>query len=680
MEDLPINEKLYMLQLQLKRNRETKEQKKIELEEILGSYESQIRTLIYQLYKTANLIWAQVNSKAALMNGALFAEKKEPEFQKSADYNNITRKLNMIRENPKVFSDLTRDGYEFQKNDFMFILSVFNFCWSKESIDQFLDFISNLNDELKAKMSLCFLVSPCVQIFFISALKPIFETLNNGVGCAEVLESLKKYSALIPDYLKTYINNFRNKSKFFYNSFLKLIIDNFVVFGISEPELYLYSKDKLEELKNELENYFGSENSNEFIESLLSSSSICVIPKESKLIDIHPKYYPTTLVDSDTFSKYGINTDSGKLFFVPTVTILPSSNYSEPTTNKNSLSYYTRQFLMEAEIIQIETDSNSPIEWFQNLTDLSSFSVNSKLESIFGHLIEYLNDNTTMDTIYKIVENELIIENKSQSEDPLKDISSYCSQLSYLNKILELEKSISNYSSNFLNFITIDNVIKNFFSTNIPPKDILESNVFIDYFQKALNYLNNTVPSLENDVITNRNLHSLLTQKCDIINWLNEDHEIKEEEEKLHKFLSEKKNLLIEYHQFSFLEIYKKEPEKLKFFFEEFNKAFNCNMLFVRISHIHSAYEILSGLLQIQGMNEIGADQIVPFAILATVYANPKGLSSTYTFLLRYVEPLISSNSVIYHSQEYSLIQFLSTYQFLHTKMKEFEEGVFPQK
>ena len=103
MEDLPINEKIYMLQLQLKRNRETKEQKKIELEEILGSYESQIRTLIYQLYKTANLIWAQVNSKAALMNGALFAEKKEPEFQKSADYNNITRKLNMIRENPKVF-------------------------------------------------------------------------------------------------------------------------------------------------------------------------------------------------------------------------------------------------------------------------------------------------------------------------------------------------------------------------------------------------------------------------------------------------------------------------------------------------------------------------------------------------------------------------------------------------
>jgi hypothetical protein len=94
-------------------------------------------------------------------------------------------------------------------------------------------------------------------------------------------------------------------------------------------------------------------------------------------------------------------------------------------------------------------------------------------------------------------------------------------------------------------------------------------------------------------------------------------------------------------------------------------------MPFARIAHIHSAYQVLPGLLSMQGIDEVGADQLVPFSILATVYVNPLGLAATFTFFSQFIEPLSGFRSPISHQEEYSVVHFMSTYHYLTERMEE---------
>jgi hypothetical protein len=80
----------------------------------------------------------------------------------------------------------------------------------------------------------------------------------------------------------------------------------------------------------------------------------------------------------------------------------------------------------------------------------------------------------------------------------------------------------------------------------------------------------------------------------------------------------------------------------------------------------------------VRKLGEIDADQLVPFAIVATVSANPLGLALTSEFLTQFVEPLAACGSPVDHQQEYTVIQFMSTCQFLFEKMSEAEKGTFP--
>ncbi|KAH0787014.1 hypothetical protein GPJ56_009012 [Histomonas meleagridis] len=677
MEKTPNSERLYRIQMSLKRNKVNQRRKRAEVKRIQKTYEAQVQTYIYQLYVSALHIWEHINNTDDV-SSETYLQNIKPQPTESEINEEISSTLAKIKDNPKQFIDSLSSTTHLERDDFIFLLSLFNFFWSKESIDLFLRFVTQVEGIIETGLSQCFLVFPCVQIYFISALKPVFENFGGSDDNLQfLLDSLLKYSSLIPSYLKDYIQMNQNKSALLCNSFLKPFIEHFTLFGISDPELYLFCSKELSSLLSQIEQYFNTTESQTFVEKLISNSkSIIVTPQETKLFEIYSHYTPTTLIDSSTLPKFGVPQTKSPLSYIPLSSTVPTTATSDSQRNAPTLTYYARKFLLETEIIHLEKEFPNAYEYFRQLIDLSSMDISIELESTFDQLVILLNSShATINNICKMIEDELKVEEENQSEDPLIEIASYSSQFSYLNRIIEFNKLIAENSENETNFIMIQKALPNFLVENPPPENPYETKNFVEYFTNALNALQKINPNIKMNVTTNKNLHSLLVHQLRISQWINENKEIQEEERKMHKFLDEKRDELIDCHHLDFLEKYKINPQKkLKYFFEEFDKAFKCKMLFVRLDHIHAAYDVLTGLLQEAGIGEIGADQIVPFAILATVYANPEELTSTYVFLSRFVEPLLLVNSVVPHSHEYSLIQFLSSYQFLKEKLEEEEK------
>lgn len=318
----------------------------------------------------------------------------------------------------------------------------------------------------------------------------------------------------------------------------------------------------------------------------------------------------------------------------------------------------------------------------------------------------------------------------TSANDPLQRISLYSTQFSLINKICSFLNSQITSSVDAANFLLVNKFVSNYVEKVHPPKDICKSNQFYSYYETAFNEMMNfnsqidgvnlnNMSSVSTDnlklnaqanvnnnpriaissvdlthsdrsrkwsnvqpnFVTHRNFHSCLCFKLDLFNRIKTEKEVIDEANNMKNFLIENRDKLIDCRQHKFLEIFVNEPQRLKYFNDEFMIAFSTNMPFVRIEHIHQAYQSLIGLLQIQGMNEIGADQVTPFAMTATVilmtsvnsdFVNE--LTYTYKYFSRYIEPFISNYNVLNHSEEYSLIQFLSNYQYLLQTMNEMKK------
>jgi hypothetical protein len=169
----------------------------------------------------------------------------------------------------------------------------------------------------------------------------------------------------------------------------------------------------------------------------------------------------------------------------------------------------------------------------------------------------------------------------------------------------------------------------------------------------------------------NRSLFSILLLRTSVLDQLRAREDLAQGNAELMQFLRDKKAELLAGEQLSFLEPYSQSPEKMDMFLVQYRIAFETEWPLTRIHHLHTAYQILVGLLQLQGMVEIGGDQIVPFAVMGTVYAAPRQLMTTQAILKELIEPLIDKMSPLEHSMEYSVTQFLSACQYVITRMRE---------
>ena len=156
-----------------------------------------------------------------------------------------------------------------------------------------------------------------------------------------------------------------------------------------------------------------------------------------------------------------------------------------------------------------------------------------------------------------------------------------------------------------------------------------------------------------------------------ILDLFEKREDLKKFDEETQKIIHDESDYFISFNHQPFLDVYCKDTSKLKLFFEEFDIAFKCKQPFEKIYHIHSSFQVLTCLLTLQGIGDIGADQIHQFSAIAMVFSNPFGLASTNEFLSKYISPLLTMYSHLDHAEEYSVVQFLSTFKLIIERMKE---------
>ncbi|KAH0786988.1 hypothetical protein GPJ56_008986 [Histomonas meleagridis] len=345
------------------------------------------------------------------------------------------------------------------------------------------------------------------------------------------------------------------------------------------------------------------------------------------------------------------------------------------TKKQDTLNSLVREFLLHSYLVKLDRTYDNVSNYFQDIASFSSFEVNPELEECYYDLLDELSSSpTTISEISKNIEHEMANET-NPGEQTLNTLSEYSQQSQYIKGLQEIAAKIRKCASNTYDFYYMYRVYFELLSEireHRPSTDEIIQNpqTFVNFFCEC----SEKFSEIEKKKISSRKIKNLFyVLMYDTKAWETfiSQPSLVEYDKEIQRFVSEESESLLCYHQLDFLDIYKEDKSKLEMFNSEFKLAFECAQPFERISHIHSAYEILGGLLRLQDIGEIGADQIVPFALLATVYANPLGLASTGNFIAEFISPLLSGNSPVDHAEEYSLVQFLSTFRFLEEKYNE---------
>lgn len=341
---------------------------------------------------------------------------------------------------------------------------------------------------------------------------------------------------------------------------------------------------------------------------------------------------------------------------------------------KTKINKLAKNFLKLARLVKLESDDQPVSSCFSQLADFSSIDGNGDIEQALDSLLKAIPQGTTLDDICANLEEEI---GKETTDDTLMCLSEYSAQNLYISKLKDVIDNVSKNGQNVIEFAAIQNLMKQIQNDPqmqpIPKPDEVISNpsLFVRYYEKCSNQITNQDPHLKPTFLTYRNLVSIILHDLNILNLFEKREDLKKFDEETNKIVHTESEYFLSAHHQPFLDVYREDQSRLKMFFDEFDIAFKCKQPFEKIYHIHSAYQVLTGLLTMQGIGEIGADQIVPFATVAMVYSNPMGLASTNEFLSNYISPLFSIFSPLDHAEEYSVIQFLSTFQFVIDKMKE---------
>jgi hypothetical protein len=162
---------------------------------------------------------------------------------------------------------------------------------------------------------------------------------------------------------------------------------------------------------------------------------------------------------------------------------------------------------------------------------------------------------------------------------------------------------------------------------------------------------------------TYRNLYCAILIQLDVVQvFTNVREDLREKDMKIHAFLRDGRGKLLDAQNPEYRGLFERNEGKVRMFLNEMKAAFDVKQPFQRLAGIHAGFEILAGILHLIGEKEVGADQIVPFALIGIVFANPLGLASTNTFLKDFIQPVCEEFSPLDHAVEYSRVQFMGTY------------------
>lgn len=647
---MSIGDRLYEVQLRLKKNDVNKKRKNEEVASLMASFETQIQNYLYALYSSAVSIWTILNTNKEQILTQFAKIKPQPELPLLPQEFGI--KAMELRDSNEFFEETGKSPLSLE--NFLLTLTIYKFLWSSEAVDLFLTRLLQQNPTVISNFASCFLIHPLTQVYFTSVLRKVFRQLDSPNLKDVLLTMLQSYSQLLPGFLRTLLKAHPERHALFWNVFLRPILENYSVFGVEIPDLLLYEEETLNNLVIELESYFSDQSSIEFVDSVLSNpTDISIVPSELALKNVDPNYESITIVDRDCGY---FDSDCPPLFYMKSES---SSGMNVDLSSLDSLSQASivKRFLLQAKLVRIERTYDTAFEYFQEIANLSCTFHDPLLEIGLDGLSSFLECENPMsiEELVSMVEANVEADESDKAEDTFAVISKYSSQFGYLTRLHKMVTAVTDNAHVYVDFLRIRNYVQSIQVDTTAP--------FVTEYAKVAGGISKAVGIPKPEHVVFRTVHAMLTKiyKCNF--------EISEEDKRIHDFLEREREELIQLQPPEFIEIAKGYPEELSCFCRELQLAFSTRMPLARVSHIHACYQSLTWILQTHGFRDIGADQLVPFAIVATVCANPIGLSTTYHYLVDYINPVLMKAAPIDHPEEYSVIQFVSTYQFLVEKM-----------
>lgn len=586
----------------------------------------------------------------------------------------IARFLRDLRSNPApLFSKFAQEHTK-SPHTFMCILCLFNFCWSEESVDMFLEFMQQADPKLRPSLCECLLVNPLVHVYFRSSIGPAFDLVS--VKTADemkdmILQGLKDHASMLPSFIRKCLTHSKHAPALFWNAFLKNVLTYFYMFGIAPIEYSVFVGDKIESVVSSLEKFFTSKEGNAFFADLMDTKAhpiICREPSEKLLLTVAPEFRSISCIDADDIKDLmGADAKIGSgLLFVQMASTEVSKGirdtFYDVSDNVVSL---VRRFLMDADLLKLPEERHETIDYFEQLASLSNVFGDSELEFQLDRLAEKLSHSPmTIEQICSGLEESIKNKKEDGAPDPLEDVIPYNNQYAYVKRLKEMNDEVQKRAGQWLDFQCI---LKAFNETVSQPGNELPSKA-----AELPKYVSRVAPivmesaSVDDDISSMRAFCSMVLARTDILKALDQDAEVKKMDKEIHTFITKNKDMILnEKLNIDFLEPYKKSPKKFAKFNEEFELACQSKLPFSCLDHIHRAYNMLATLLQMTDMGEIGADQLVPFALTATVLANTPGIWTTQTLMQDIMTQLTGPMTPIEHAAEYSLIQFTSTCQYL---------------
>ena len=672
---MSVCERLYEVQLHFKKRKSDHCQKIDEAQKMRTEYIEQAKDLMVGLYASSLSIWTVINAKPDIsLHDALKRQYKAIVPNSKAK---IARFLRDLRANPAALLAKLQKEPE-SPHAFMCLVCLFNFCWSEESMSTFLDFVQQADPKMQPLLSQCLLVNPLTHVYFRAAVSRAFDLVSvktDDEMSDMILCGLKEHASMLPLFIRRSVEQAKDGTGLFWNTFLKTVLVHFYLFGVAPIEYTVFVGDKINSVIAKLEKFFAGKEGRAFVKELLDVQKnpvICKEPSEKLLLSVAPEFRSISCLDAKdlkAFMESDTKIESGLLFVQMASTERSKGERDTFYDVSDNVLSMVRRFLMDADLLKLPEEREETIDYFEQLASLSSVFGDSELEFQLDRLAEKLSDTPmSIEDICTKLEESIKNKKEDAGTDPLEDVIPYNNQYAYVKRLKEMNDEVQKRAAAWLEFQC---VLKAFNEAIAQPGNELPADV-----KQLPKYVSRVGPvvlksaGLEDDIPIMRAFCSMILARTDIVKSIQQRSDVKKMDEEIHSFITKNKDTILEENlNMDFLEPYKKNPKKFVKFNEEFELACQSQLPFSCLDHIHRAYNMLATLLQMSDIGEIGADQLVPFALTATVLANTPGIWKTQALMSDLMTQLTGTLTPIEHAAEYSLIQFTSTCQYLQRIM-----------
>lgn len=672
---------LYRLQIKIKANSIDRKRREDEIITQYKKCEDQIKQIYVSLNALSKRMWAIVNN----------SHYSQHFFAQLQDIQNITSQqatqedlINLMSKTSSTFDflHLYDEKSPFLSSDaFLEILSSLNYLWSEEMATKFCNFFLTLNENQMIQYSQCFLIQPNLQIYFKTALRPIFiQILNNEHDLLpKLLDSLSKFSVLIPIFFIKVLQKSNSKERLFYDLLIKFIT-HYDLFGIANYEISFYFQQSVNALLGEVETFYQSGKFADFISTkILSPKSIekncSFVPKESLLIDTFQHLYkPFILVDELSQPQGNIHIRRLKFLYLPQPVVDSKSDFVKVNEDNyiRSLESSGRphnvlltqnlaitlidRFLSKANLVKIARPSTSStkrsqqtLDLIRELAELSSVFRDPELESEFDKLSVVLSKcDMSILQIANLYNTKYNRNNdKSKSVDPTELIANYNQQRTFLNKAIEMLDTMNHNAIEcgiFRKLLKLEKVLLNNKSGN---EYLQNPQDFVDFYlsnaqrlmeSRPFQFVFNANWETQINLITPSGiafqaLFLFLVYQTGIYKSNSFPENVIQRNRALAvKFDTDDCKSLINVDPDKSTKPYFDNPEKIRPFIRKLTEIFgneDPTQLIIPgliLDRLNQATELLIEILKVDGMKEIGMDQLLPIAILGVAYSKPKNL------------------------------------------------------